>query len=216
MQGNPCNSHARDLGDIVKTGVEQANMVGFQTAVPGVRSVRRLVVLIPNFFRLTETFHRTPRSDNIGMGHDGMLYSLPSRDIIADALEMNIEAHRYDGAILIPSCDKNMPACMIAAARYNRPTILVYGGAILAGRRTIDCPALGAKAGDPLNIGNLHESYGGVLSGEITAEQHEDVIKHACPGAGSCGGMFTANTMSSIMEVGSFRVSTPAHFTRDD
>jgi dihydroxy-acid dehydratase len=150
------------------------------------------------------------------MGHDGMLYSLPSRDIIADALEMNIEAHRYDGAILIPSCDKNMPACMIAAARYNRPTILVYGGAILAGRRTMDCPALGAKAGDPLNIGNLHESYGGVLSGEITAEQHEDVIKHACPGAGSCGGMFTANTMSSIMEVGHFRVSTPAHFTRDD
>ena len=122
------------------------------------------------------------------MGHDGMLYSLPSRDIIADALEMNIEAHRYDAAILIPSCDKNMPACMIAAARYNRPTVMVYGGAILAGKRTMDCPALGQKVGDPLNIGNVHESYGGLLSGDVSEAQHEDAVRHACPGAGSCGG----------------------------
>lgn len=90
---------------------------------------------------------------------------------------------------------------MIAAARYNRPTVMVYGGAILAGTRHLDCPALDAKVGDPLNIGKFYESYGGFLGGDVTKEQHDDVVQHACPGVGSCGGMFTANTMSSIMEV---------------
>jgi dihydroxyacid dehydratase/phosphogluconate dehydratase len=86
------------------------------------------------------------------------------------------------------SCDKNMPACMIAAARYNRPTILIYGGSIKAGTRHLDCPALGQKKGDPINIGSFYESYGGYLSGDVPRDQHDDVVKHACPGVGSCGG----------------------------
>jgi dihydroxy-acid dehydratase len=111
-----------------------------------------------------------------------------------------MEAHRYDGSILLPACDKNMPGAMMAAARYNRPTVIIYGGAIQAGKREVDCPALNAKAGDPLNIGSFYESYGGYIAGDVSKEQHDDVVRHACPSYGSCSGMFTANTMSSIME----------------
>ncbi|GHJ85888.1 hypothetical protein NliqN6_2290 [Naganishia liquefaciens] len=175
FEGNPCNTHLNDFGKIVKKGVQDCGMVGFQTATVGV-------------------------SDNIGMGHDGMSYSLPSRDLIADSIETIMEAHRYDGSILLPACDKNMPGAMIAAARYNRPTLIIYGGAIQAGKREVDCPALNAKAGDPLNIGSFYESYGGYIAGDVSKEQHDDVVRHACPSYGSCSGMFTANTMSSIME----------------
>ncbi|KAJ9113034.1 hypothetical protein QFC22_006130 [Naganishia vaughanmartiniae] len=175
FEGNPCNTHLNDFGKIVKKGVQDAGMIGFQTATVGV-------------------------SDNIGMGHDGMSYSLPSRDLIADSIETIMQAHRYDSAILLPACDKNMPGAMIAAARFNRPTLIIYGGAIQAGQRTVDCPALNAKAGDPLNIGSFYESYGGYIAGDVSKEQHDDVVRHACPGYGSCSGMFTANTMSSIME----------------
>lgn len=89
-----------------------------------------------------------------------------------------------------------MPGVLIAAARHNRPTIVVYGGSILSGKRHLDCPALGAKVGDPLNIGNFYESYGSHISGGATKEEHADVVEHACPGSGGCGGMFTANTVS--------------------
>lgn len=117
---------------------------------------------------------------------------------LADSIEMIMSAHCYDGNISIPGCDKNMPGCLIAAARHNRPTIVIYGGTILSGARTIDCPALGAKAGDPINIGSVYESYGSYISGKTSKEQHEDVVAHSCPGPGGCGGMFTANTVSYL------------------
>lgn len=104
-------------------------------------------------------------------------------------------AHCYDANVSIPGCDKNMPGVLIAAARHNRPTIVVYGGSILSGKRHLDCPALGQKVGDPLNIGNFYESYGSHISGGATKEEHADVVEHSCPGSGGCGGMFTANTV---------------------
>lgn len=89
------------------------------------------------------------------------------------------------------SCDKNMPGCVIAAARHNRPTVIVYGGTIQAGVRKVDCPSLGHKKGDDMNIADAFESYGAFAVGKITEEQRLDVVRHSCPGPGACGGMFT-------------------------
>ncbi|KAJ7079092.1 dihydroxy-acid/6-phosphogluconate dehydratase [Mycena belliarum] len=136
-------------------------------------------------------------SDGITMGTDGMRYSLPSRDIIADSIE---SAQHYDGNIAIPGCDKNMPGCFMAAARHNRPTVIVYGGTIQAGTRHVDCPSMGYKKGETVNISDTFESYGAYTIGKVTEEEHFDVVRHACPGAGACGGMYTANTMSSALE----------------
>jgi len=129
------------------------------------------------------------------------LFRLTSRDIIADSIESVVLAQHYDGNISIPGCDKNMPGCFMAAARHNRPTIIVYGGTIQPGVRHVDCPSMGLKKGETVNISDAFESFGAFSVGKITDEQRFDVVRHACPGAGACGGMYTANTMSSALEV---------------
>ncbi|KAI0820041.1 dihydroxy-acid dehydratase [Trametes gibbosa] len=175
-EGNPCNNHLLDLARQVKQGCTQEGLVGLTFSTIGV-------------------------SDGITMGTEGMRYSLPSRDLIADSIETVVMAQHYDGNISIPGCDKNMPGCVIAAARHNRPTVIVYGGTIQAGVRKVDCPALGHKKGDDMNIADAFESYGAFAVGKIDEEQRLDVVRHSCPGPGACGGMFTANTMSSVLEV---------------
>ncbi|KAL9711561.1 hypothetical protein Ac2012v2_004632 [Leucoagaricus gongylophorus] len=110
-------------------------------------------------------------------------------------------AQHYDGNISIPGCDKNMPGCFMAAARHNRPTIIVYGGTIQAGTRHVDCPGMNKVMGGTVNISDAFESYGAFTVGKINDEQRFDVVRHACPGPGACGGMYTANTMSSALEV---------------
>ncbi|KAF8635199.1 hypothetical protein AX17_003975 [Amanita inopinata Kibby_2008] len=174
-EGNPCNSHLLDLAKHVKEGCKDEGMIGLIFNAIGV-------------------------SDAITMGTDGMRYSLPSRDIIADSIESVTMAQHYDGNISIPGCDKNMPGCFIAAARHNRPTIIVYGGTIQPGVRHVDCPSMGYKKGDTVNISDAFESYGAYAVGKITDDERFDVVRHACPGAGACGGMYTANTMSSALE----------------
>ncbi|CDO72495.1 hypothetical protein BN946_scf184980.g36 [Trametes cinnabarina] len=175
-EGNPCNNHLLDLARKVKEGCTQEGLVGLTFSTIGV-------------------------SDGITMGTDGMRYSLPSRDLIADSIETVVMAQHYDGNISIPGCDKNMPGCVIAACRHNRPTVIVYGGTIQPGVRQVDCPSLGHKKGDNMNIADAFESYGAFAVGKITEEQRLDVVRHSCPGPGACGGMFTANTMSSVLEV---------------
>ena len=129
-------------------------------------------------------------SDGISMGTDGMSYSLQSREIIADSIETVMGAQWYDGLIAIPGCDKNMPGTLIAMGRLNRPSIMVYGGTIKPGH----------SHGKTLDIVSAFQSYGEFIAHKITEEQREDIVKHACPGAGACGGMYTANTMATAIE----------------
>ncbi|KAK7472653.1 hypothetical protein VKT23_000766 [Stygiomarasmius scandens] len=175
-EGNPCNTHLLKLAQHVKEGCKQEDLVGLIFNTIGV-------------------------SDGITMGTDGMRYSLPSRDLIADSIEAVTLAQHYDGTISIPGCDKNMPGCFMAAVRHNRPTVMVYGGTIAAGRRHLDCPAMGYQKGGTVNISDTFESYGAYSTGQINDKELFDVVRHACPGAGACGGMYTANTMSSALEV---------------
>lgn len=163
--GNPCNMHLNDLAEIVKDGVWNNEMIGLIFNTIGV-------------------------SDAISMGTHGMKYSLPSRDIIADSIETVMRAQWYDANISIVGCDKNMPGSIIAMARVNRPSIMVYGGTIRPGH----------YKGEKLDIVSAFESYGQYLSEEITEEEMKSVLKHACPGAGACGGMYTANTMAAAIE----------------
>ena len=164
-EGNPCNMHLLDLAGKVKAGVESVGMVGLRFNTIGV-------------------------SDGISMGTDGMSFSLQSRDLIADSIETVMGAQWYDGLICIPGCDKNMPGCLIAAGRLNRPAIMVYGGTIKAG----------CYKDNPLDIVSAVESYGAFISGRIDDKERQAIVRNSCPGAGACGGMYTANTMSSIME----------------
>ncbi|WP_407528354.1 dihydroxy-acid dehydratase [Lacibacter sp. MH-610] len=129
-------------------------------------------------------------SDGISNGTDGMRYSLVSRDIIADSIEAVCGGFYYDGLIAIPGCDKNMPGAVMAMGRLNRPSIMVYGGTIAAGH----------YKGEELNIISAFEALGQKLAGTITPEDFKEVVKHSCPGAGACGGMYTANTMASAIE----------------
>ncbi|TFK68681.1 dihydroxy-acid and 6-phosphogluconate dehydratase [Pluteus cervinus] len=175
-EGNPCNSHLLDFARHVKAGCNDEGLVGLIFNTIGV-------------------------SDAITMGTDGMRYSLPSRDIIADSVESVVMAQHYDGNISIPGCDKNMPGCLMAAARHNRPTIIVYGGTIQPGIRHVDCPSMGKEKGGTVNISDAFESYGAFTIGKISDEERFDVVRHACPGPGACGGMYTANTMSAALEV---------------
>lgn len=130
-------------------------------------------------------------SDGISMGTTGMRYSLQSREIIADSIETVMNGQWYDANVSLPGCDKNMPGVLMAMGRVNRPSIMVYGGTIKPG-----C----SKGGQPLDIVSAFQAYGQYLSGEINEEQRFDIIRHACPGAGACGGMYTANTMGSAAE----------------
>jgi dihydroxy-acid dehydratase len=164
-EGNTCNMHLNDLAKEVKVGVQQAGLVGL-------------------------IFHTIGVSDGISMGTEGMKCSLLSRDIIADSIETVMRAQWYDANISIPGCDKNMPGVMMAAARVNRPSIIVYGGTIRPGH-------LGDKK---LDIVSAFEAYGQWLAKKIDEEELRAVLRNACPGAGACGGMYTANTMASAIE----------------
>ena len=130
-------------------------------------------------------------SDGISMGTDGMSYSLQSRDLIADSIETVMCAQWYDANISLPGCDKNMPGCVMGMARVNRPSLMVYGGTIKPGH---------TRSGDKLTIVSVFESYGEYLSGAIDDETRSEIVRRACPGAGACGGMYTANTMAVAIE----------------
>ena len=133
-------------------------------------------------------------SDGISMGTTGMRYSLQSRDLIADSIETVMQGQWYDANISLPGCDKNMPGVLMAMGRVNRPSIMVYGGTINPG-----CARTQNNA--DIDIVSAFQAYGQFLSGEITEEQRFDIIRHACPGGGACGGMYTANTMASAIEI---------------
>ena len=135
-------------------------------------------------------FHTIGVSDGMANGTDGMRYSLVSRDIIADSIETVCGAQYYDGLIAVPGCDKNMPGAIIAMGRLDRPSIMVYGGTIAPGR----------YKGEDLNIVSAFEALGNKLAGRIDDAEFKEIIRHACPGAGACGGMYTANTMASAIE----------------
>jgi len=135
-------------------------------------------------------FHTIGVSDGMSNGTDGMRYSLVSRDIIADSIEAVCGAQYYDGVIALPGCDKNMPGSIIAMGRLNRPAIMVYGGTI----------APGHYKGQDLNIVSAFEALGQKLAGQLDEADFKGIIQHACPGAGACGGMYTANTMASAIE----------------
>ena len=135
-------------------------------------------------------FHTIGVSDGMSMGTDGMRYSLVSRDVIADSIEAVCGAQYYDALIALPGCDKNMPGSVIAMGRLNRPSIMVYGGTIKPGH----------YKGEDLNIVSAFEALGQKIAGNITPEDFMGVVKNACPGAGACGGIYTANTMASAIE----------------
>src|SRR6516164_3199222 len=129
-------------------------------------------------------------SDGMSMGTDGMRYSLVSRDIIADSIEAVCGAQYYDALIAVPGCDKNMPGSVIAMGRLNRPAIMLYGGTI----------APGHYKGQDLNIVSAFEALGQKIAGKLNEEDFKGIIQHTCPGAGACGGMYTANTMAAAIE----------------
>jgi dihydroxy-acid dehydratase len=154
-----------------------------------------LATLVKNSVNATEgllglRFYTIGVSDGISMGTDGMRYSLVSRDVIADSIETNAGAQYYDGLICIPGCDKNMPGSLIAMGRLNRPSIMLYGGTIAPGHHN----------GEDLNIVSAFEALGQKIAGTISPEDFKEVVKRSCPGAGACGGMYTANTMASAIE----------------
>ena len=165
-EGNSCNMHLLDLAGKVKEGVEAAGLVGLRFNTIGV-------------------------SDGMSMGTEGMSFSLQSRDLIADSIETVMGGQWYDGNISLPGCDKNMPGCIMAMGRLNRPSIMVYGGTIRAG-----CSAKGEK----LDIVSAFQSYGQYLAKTIDDDERQDIVRKSCPGAGACGGMYTANTMASAIE----------------
>lgn len=164
-EGNPCNMHLNGLSVHVKKGIQDNGMVGL-------------------------IFHTIGVSDGMTNGNDGMSYSLPSRDIIADSIENVVGAQWYDGVIAVVGCDKNMPGAMMALARLNRPGMLVYGGTIRSGE----------YKGKKLDIVSAFEALGQKFAGNISDEDYEGVIQNSIPGPGACGGMYTANTMASSME----------------
>ena len=165
-EGNTCNMHLNDLALEVKLGVEDAGLVGYRFNTIGV-------------------------SDGISMGTDGMSYSLQSRDLIADSIETVMSAQWYDANISLPGCDKNMPGTIMAMARLNRPSLMIYGGTIRAGK---------SSSGEKLDIVSAFQSYGGFAAGLIEEGERADIVKNSCPGPGACGGMYTANTMASAIE----------------
>ncbi|MFK7767602.1 MAG: dihydroxy-acid dehydratase [Mariniblastus sp.] len=164
-EGNTCNMHLDVLASEVKKGVVAENLVGMRFNTIGV-------------------------SDGISMGTDGMSYSLQSRDLIADSIETIMCGQWYDACIALPGCDKNMPGCLIAMGRLNRPSLMVYGGTIRAG-----------KLGDrKLDIVSAFQCFGEFVAGKIDDDTRQEIIRKSCPGAGACGGMYTANTMASAIE----------------
>ncbi len=164
-EGNPCNMHLNGIAAHLKAEVQQQGLVGL-------------------------VFHTIGVSDGISMGTEGMRYSLPSREIIADSIETVAGAQYYDALAAVVGCDKNMPGAMIALARLNRPALLVYGGTIRPGY-------YGERK---LDIVSAFEAYGQKTAGTISETDYREVIRRAIPGPGACGGMYTANTMASAIE----------------
>ena len=164
-EGNTCNMHLLDLAARVKEGVEAQDLIGMRFNTVGV-------------------------SDAISMGTEGMSFSLQSRDLIADSIETIMYAQWYDANISIPGCDKNMPGCIIAMGRLNRPSLMVYGGTIKPGYHQ----------GSKVDIISAFQSYGEFISGRIDEQNRSAIVRSACPGPGACGGMYTANTMASAIE----------------
>ena len=164
-EGNTCNMHLLELAEAVKAGVSESDLVGMRFNTIGV-------------------------SDGISMGTEGMSYSLQSRDLIADSIETVMGGQWYDGLVTLPGCDKNMPGCVMAMARVNRPALMVYGGTIQPG-------CLGDRK---LDIVSAFRSYGQYLAESISDEERQEIVQKSCPGAGACGGMYTANTMASAIE----------------
>ncbi|HCY13966.1 MAG TPA: dihydroxy-acid dehydratase [Gammaproteobacteria bacterium] len=177
--GNTCNMHLNDLASRIREGVRDAGLIGMRFNTIGV-------------------------SDGISMGTEGMSYSLQSRDLIADSIETVMGGQWYDALVAVPGCDKNMPGCLMAMARVNRPALMVYGGTIKPGN----------AGGQAVDIVSAFQSYGQYIANSISDEQRQDVVTNACPGAGACGGMYTANTMASAIEALGmslpFSSSTPA------
>lgn len=164
-EGNTCNMHLNHLSEKVKIGMTEAGIVGMRFNTIGV-------------------------SDGISMGTEGMSYSLQSRDLIADSIETVVGAQWYDGCVVLPGCDKNMPGCLMALGRLNRPGFMIYGGTIRPGHW-----------GDrKLDIISAFQCYGEFLAGTIDETTRKEIVKRSCPGAGACGGMYTANTMASAIE----------------
>jgi len=175
-EGNPCNTHLNDLGKAVKDGLSKHDVLAWQYSTPGV-------------------------SDGITMGTDGMRFSLQSRELIADNIETVTCAQFHDANITIPGCDKNMPGCVMAMARHNRPSLMIYGGTIM--------PGYSSLLKKPINVTSCFEAHGSynydtLKNPDEPTQTKEDILKdierHACPGAGACGGMFTANTMAMAIE----------------
>ncbi|KAI4673097.1 uncharacterized protein J4E78_001603 [Alternaria triticimaculans] len=175
-EGNPCNMHLLDLGKEIKKHVLNDNMLAWQYNTIGV-------------------------SDGITMGGEGMRFSLQTREVIADSIETVTCAQHHDACIAIPGCDKNMPGVIMAFARHNRPSLMVYGGSIM--------PGYSETLKKPINISTCYESHGAYIyknlksasEGKFSPDEiMEDIERNACPGAGACGGMYTANTMSTSIE----------------
>lgn len=164
-EGNTCNMHLNELAARVREGVIAAGLVGMRFNTIGV-------------------------SDGISMGTDGMSFSLQSRDLIADSIETVMSAQWYDANISLPGCDKNMPGCLIAMGRLNRPALMIYGGTIKPGH----------YKDMTLDIVSAFQSYGEYIAGKIDEETRHSIVNNSCPGAGACGGMYTANTMASAIE----------------
>ncbi|MCU0448584.1 MAG: dihydroxy-acid dehydratase [Bernardetiaceae bacterium] len=171
FEGNTCNMHLNALASRVKASLN---------------ATQRLIGLM---------FNTIGVSDGMTNGTDWMRYSLPSRDLIADSIETAVAGQCYDGTVALVGCDKNMPGAMIALARLNRPAIVVYGGTINSGRYDY-----GQYKGKKLDIISVFEAYGKRVAGTISQEEYHGVIKNAIPGAGACGGMYTANTMATAIE----------------
>ncbi len=181
-EGNTCNMHLDTLAAAVRQGVVESGLVGMRFNTIGV-------------------------SDGISMGTDGMSYSLPSRDIIADSIETVMQAQWYDGLVAIPGCDKNMPGCLIAMGRLNRPALMVYGGTIKPGH---------LDDGTALDIVSAFQCYGEYVAGRIDDSRRSDIVQRSCPGAGACGGMYTANTMATAIEAMGMALPDTASIPAED
>lgn len=164
-EGNPCNMHLNAIAHNIKLSVQAQDLIGL-------------------------VFHTAGVSDAISMGSSGMRFSLPSRDVIADSVEMVGGAQWYDAIVSVVGCDKNMPGALLGMARLNRPGIIMYGGTIKAGH----------WKDKKLDIISSFEATGKKMAGEIGEEEFRQTVFHACPGQGACGGMYTANTMASAIE----------------
>ncbi len=169
-EGNPCNMHLNMLATKVKASIHASKLIGL-------------------------TFNTIGVSDGMTNGTDQMRYSLVSREVIADSIETIVGGQNYDGVVALVGCDKNMPGAMMAIGRLNRPSIVIYGGTIASGKYDY-----GQYKDKKLDIITAFEAYGKKIKGNITPEEYKGVIQNSVPGAGACGGMYTANTMATAIE----------------